>query len=383
MATAHRENRDAAQFGELLEYSVVYTDRACNLMSSPYKKALNDLSASLKKVYNAKSTVFIPGSGTFAMEAAARQFGTDQKCLVIRNGFFSFRWTQIFEAGKIPSEEIVIKAKAVDDSATPSFAPPKIDEVVAAIKEHKPAAVFAPHVETSTGIILTDDYIRAVGAAAHEVGALFILDGIASGTVWVDMVDLNIDAFVSAPQKGWSGPACVGIVMLGEDARKRIDDLPQSTSFSCDLRKWLQVMEKYEAGGLMYHTSPPTDAILKFRDAVNETTDLGLEKMKAAAQELGKRVRAILEKNGFKSVAAEENKAPGVVVSYAPDAVMGGRFAEQGLQIAGGVPFKIDEPEGMFTFRIGLFGIDKLADVDGTVATFEKAIDAIVKKMNA
>ena len=186
----------------LLEYSVVYTDRALNHMSQRFQGVMKDISRLLKQVYNARSAVVVPGSGSFGMEAVARQFATDRKVMVIRNGWFSFRWTQIFEMGKIPSEAIVLKARQVGSGAQAPFAPAPIEEVVAAIRQHKPAVVFAPHVETASGMILPDSYIQAVGAAVREVDGLFVLDCVASGTVWVDLAASKVDVLISAPQKG-------------------------------------------------------------------------------------------------------------------------------------------------------------------------------------
>src|SRR6478736_8805643 len=157
----------------LLEYSVVYTDRSINHMSRLFQGVLRDISATLKKVYNAKSAVVVPGSGTFGMEAVAPQFATNRKCLVIRNGWFSFRWSQIFDMGSIPSESIVLKARPVEQGRQAAYAPAPIEEVVAAIKENKPDLVFAPHVETASGMMLPDAYLRAVSDAVHAVGGMF------------------------------------------------------------------------------------------------------------------------------------------------------------------------------------------------------------------
>jgi len=203
----------------LLEYSVVYTDRAINHMSQAYQEVMRDISKILKQVYNAQSAIVVPGSGTFAMEAVARQFATKKRCLVIRNGWFSYRWTQIFDMGDIPSSSVVLKARPVNANRQAAFAPPPIEEVVAAIKENKPDVVFAPHVETSSGIMLPDDYIRKVADATHAVGGLFVLDCIASGTIWVDMQATGVDVVISAPQKGWSASPCCGLVMLSALAR--------------------------------------------------------------------------------------------------------------------------------------------------------------------
>ena len=362
----------------LLEYSVVYTDRSLNHMSQTFQGVMRDISTTLKKVYSADAVVVVPGSGTFGMEAVARQFATDKKCLVIRNGFFSYRWTQIFEMGGIPASSTVLKARPQHDGAQAPFIPPPIDEVVATIEAEKPDMVFAPHVETSSGMILPDDYVRAVADAVHAVGGLFVLDCIASGTVWVDMKASDVDVLVSAPQKGWSASPCSGLVMLGERALQRITETT-SSSFACDLRKWLDIMQAYENGGHAYHATMPTDALTKFRDVMKETEAYGFNKVRSEQLELGQKVRDLMVDRGFKSVAAEGFQAPGVVVSYTddPDVQNGRKFLEQGMQIAAGVPLQCDEPEGFRTFRIGLFGLDKLHNVDRTVAHLSDALSRI------
>lgn len=363
----------------LLEYSVVYTDRSVNHMSQRFQGVMRDISAALKRVYNAKSVVVVPGSGTFGMEAVARQFATGKKCLVIRNGWFSFRWSQIFEMGGIPSESIVMKARPVEQGRQAAYAPAPIDEVVAAIKEKKPDLVFAPHVETASGMMLPDTYLRAVADAAHAVGGMFVLDCIASGTVWVDMQATGVDVLISAPQKGWSASPCCALVMLSPLARERIE-ATTSTSFACDLRKWLQIMEAYENGGHAYHATMPTDSLTTLRDVIKETEAYGFDKVRAEQLELGQRIRSLLVAKGFKSVAAQGYQAPGVVVSYTDDDGIrsGKKFADVGLQVAAGVPLQCDEPEDFKTFRIGLFGLDKLHDVEGAVARFDDALGRIL-----
>lgn len=366
--------------GGLLEYSVVYTDRALNHMSSPFQKVMNDLHSSLTKAYNTDSCVMIPGSGTYAMEAAARAFSKDKDIIVLRNGYFSYRWTQIFETLGKTSQVNVMQAAPPGgwSEGTESVAPPPIDEVVAAIREKKPSMVCAPHVETSAGIILPNDYIKKVGQACKEVGAMFCLDGIASGTAWVDMGNNDVDMYITAPQKGWSGPAAVGVLMLSDRATAAIDPTP--TSFSVDLNKWKQVMQTYLDGAHMYHTTMPTDAIRVFRDVVQETEDFGLQRANDEAWRLGNAIRQVLYSRGFKSVAADGFEAPGVTVVYAPDPTMAAKFKNESLQIAAGVPLMIGEPSNFQTFRIGLFGLDKLANVDTVVSNFETAIDNILAK---
>jgi len=362
----------------LLEYSVVYTDRALNHMSSSFQGVMKDISAVLKEVYHAHSAVIVPGSGTFGMEAVARQFAHDQKVLVIRNGWFSYRWSQIFEMGKIPLDTIVMKARRVGEGKQAPFAPVPIDEVVASIKANKPALVFAPHVETASGMVLPDAYLRAVGDAVHAVGGLFVLDCIASGTIWVDMLACGVDVLVSAPQKGWSSSPCCAMVMLSEAARKHIDSTT-SSSFACDLRKWLQIMETYEGGGHAYHATLPTDALTRLRDTMLEIRAYGFAKVKAEQQALGDAVRALLASHGIPSVAAPGFQAPGVVVSYTEDAGIqsGKKFLGLGLQTAAGVPLQCDEGADFQSFRIGLFGLEKLHNVERTVGHLKTALDQL------
>lgn len=362
----------------LLEYSVVFTDRSLNHMSQTFQGVMKDISRILKQAYKADAAIVVPGGGTFGMEAVSRQFATGKKCLVIRNGWFSYRWTQIFDMGAIPSESTVLKARLTGAGKQSPFAPPPIAEVVAAIKEKKPDLVFAPHVETASGIMLPDAYLRAVADAVTSVGGLFVLDCIASGTVWVDMVANGVDVLLSAPQKGWSSSPCCALVMLSERARTRMATTT-STSFSNDLRKWLQIMEAYEKGGHAYHATLPTDSLTRLRDAMKEAEGYGLEKLRAEQLELGAKVRALLTRKGFKSVAAEGFLAPGVVVSYTEDADIqsGKKFLGLGLQTAAGVPLQCDEPADYQSFRIGLFGLDKLHNVDRTVSHLDKALSQI------
>lgn len=362
----------------LLEYSVVFTDRSLNHMSQTFQQVMRDISGTLKDVYNAAAVAVVPGGGTYGMEAVARQFAQDQRCLVIRNGWFSYRWSQIFEMARLPAEEIVLKARQIEAGDQGAFAPAPIDEVVAAIRQHQPAVVFAPHVETAAGIILPDDYLRAVADAVHEVGGLFVLDCIASGTVWVDMQACGVDILISAPQKGWSASPCSALVMLGERALEAIQDTT-SNSFVCDLKKWLQIMQAYENGGHAYHATMPTDALKQFRDTMLETRDYGFDKVKQEQLALGQAVRQLLAEKGFKSVAAEGFGAPGVVVSYTGDERIhnGSAFLAHGLQTAAGVPLMCDEPAGFRTFRIGLFGLDKLHNPDRTVDTLRAALESL------
>ena len=363
----------------LLEYSVVFTDRSLNHMSRSFQAVMNDISETLKKVYGAEAVAVVPGGGTSAMEAVARQFATGMKCLVIRNGWFSFRWTQIFEMGGIPSATTVLKARPIDDSEHPSFMPAPVEEVVATIEAERPDMVFAPHVETSSGMILPDDYLRSVADAVHGVGGMFVLDCIASGAIWVDMKVSGVDVLISAPQKGWSSSPCAGLVMLNSVALERLKSTT-STSFAGDLRKWLEIMQAYEKGGHAYHATMPTDALARFRDTMKETEAYGFSKVRGEQQELGDKVRALLVDKGIKSVAAKGFQAPGVVVSYTDDAGIqdGKKFAEAGLQIAAGVPLRCGESETFQTFRLGLFGLDKLHNVDRTVELLDRGLNEIL-----
>ena len=363
----------------LLEYSVVYTDRSLNHMSQSFQGIMNDVSTSLKSVYNAQAAIVVPGGGTYAMESVARQFATNQNCLVLRNGWFSFRWSQIFEMGNIPSEETVMKACRVSKGSQAPFAPADINEVVDMIKTKKPNLVFAPHVETSSGIILPDDYIRSVADAVHSVGGMFVLDCIASGAIWVDMKDTGVDILISAPQKGWSSSPAFGLVMLSANANELINKT-QSTSFSCDLLKWLQIMQAYENGTHAYHATMPTDAIKRFRDTIIETAEFGFDNARKKQQELGDKVRLLLESHNIHSVSEKGYQAPGVVVSYTNDKELhnGSKFSNIGMQIAAGVPLQCGEGDRYQSFRLGLFGLDKLKDVDAAVKRLEDALKQVI-----
>jgi aspartate aminotransferase-like enzyme len=362
----------------LLEYSVVFTDRSLNHMSASFQRVMCDISATLTKVYGADCMAIVPGGGTFGMEAVARQLGTGKNCLVLRNGWFSYRWSQIFEAGCIPANESVLMARQVSGDNQAAFEPAPIAEVVQHIRETKPDVVFAPHVETSAGLMLPDDYIRQVGAAVREAGGLFVLDCIASGTVWVDMADCNVDVLISAPQKGWSSSPCGALVMMNSRAREAVAN-SKSTSFAGDLKKWAEIMDAYTGGGHAYHATMPTDALVKFHATMKESDAYGFDKLKAQQLELGQKVRAMLARHGFRSVAAEGFEAPGVVVCYTGDPEMQNskKFAALGLQTAAGVPLMVGEPDGFSTFRIGLFGLDKLQNIDRTVARLEDALEEI------
>ena len=361
------------------EFSVVFTDRSLNHMSATFQQVMRDINDTLKSVYGAEAAVVVPGGGTFGMEAVARQFAQDAKCLVVRNGWFSFRWSQIFEMGGFAGSETVMKARRSGNDPQSPFAPAPIEEVTARIREDKPDLVIAPHVETSSGIILPDDYLTALAQAAHEVGALMVLDCIASGCVWVDMGALGVDVLISAPQKGWSSTPCAGLVMLSQRALARMEET-SSNSFAADLKKWHQIMMAYENGGHAYHATMPTDGLRMFRDTMLESRDYGFDRLKEAQWALGSKVRALLAAKGIASVAAQGFEAPGVVVSYTdnPEVQSGRAFAAQGTQIAAGVPLQCDEGDGFSTFRLGLFGLDKLYDVDATVARLDRVLSDVL-----
>ena len=369
---------DHIDAGGLQEFSVVFTDRSLNHMSARFQAVMREVSATLREVYNGSAVALIPGGGTYAMEAVARQFGQG-RALIVRNGWFSYRWTQIFEAGGFAKDTTVVMARAAGNGAQSPFAPPPIEDVVAKIHEAKPDAVFAPHVETSSGIILPDGYIAAMAAAAHEVGALMVLDCIASGCIWVDMAALGVDVVISAPQKGWSASPAVGVVVMGPRAEARLAETT-SNSFAIDLKKWRSIMEAYEKGGHAYHATMPTDAIVGFHAAMKETQAMGFEAAKAAQWALGRAVRGLLEAKGVVSVAADGFQAPGVVVSFTADADVqnGSKFKALGYQIAAGVPLQVGEGAEFRTFRLGLFGLDKLKDIDGTVARLKTAVDQVL-----
>ena len=371
--------RDDIDPDGLLEYSVVFTDRSLNHMSRRFQQVMRDISATLREVYGADSVALVPGGGSAAMESVARQFARDAHALVVRNGFFSYRWSQIFEAGGFARETTVVMARATGNEPQASFSPPPIEEVVAKIRETRPDAVFAPHVETAAGLILPDGYIRALADAAHEVGAVMVLDCIASGAVWVDMKATGVDVLISAPQKGWSASPSAGMVMLSDRAAARLEETA-SDSFFLDLKKWRAIMAAYENGGHAYHATLPTDALQGLRDAMEETRSMGFDAARQAQWRLGDGVRALLREKGFRLLAAEGFGAPGVVVAYTsdPEIHSGAKFLAQGVQIAAGVPLQVGEGADFRPFRIGLFGLDKLADVDAAIARLRTALDAVL-----
>ena len=362
----------------LLEYSVVYTDHALNHMSKKFVGVMQDIMATLKEVYNADTAAVVPGSGSFGMEAVARQFAQDQKVLVVRNGFFSFRWSQIFDMGGFAGEVVVCKARPASQEAQAPWAPAPIDEVVAAIHTHQPALVFAPHVETASGMMLPDDYLQKLGEAAHAVGALFVLDCIASGAMWVDMKKAGVDILISAPQKGWSSTPCGALVCFSAKAREAINSTT-SDSFACDLKKWLEIAEGYVQGKHAYHATMPTDSLAQLRDAMQQARAVGFAELRERQMALGTQMRVALVQRGFPSVAAEGFQAPGVVVSYTTDPGIqnGSKFVAKGVQAASGVPLMCDEPAGFSTFRLGLFGLEKWAHVERTVKMLTDVLDSM------
>jgi aspartate aminotransferase-like enzyme len=362
----------------LLEFSVVYTDRALNHMSRRFQGVMCEVSSILKTVYAAHSAIVMPGSGTFGMEAVARQFATGRPVMVLRNGWFSYRWTQIFDMGGIPASSTVLKARPVSPGARQPWAPAPLAEVLDSIRTIKPAVLFAPHVETSAGLILPDDYLSAVSAAMHEHDGLVVLDCIASGAAWVDMRATGVDVLISAPQKGWSGSPGCAFVMLSQRARTAIDHTT-STSFACDLRKWLQVMETYESGAHVYHTTMPTDALARVAAVMRETQAYGFEALRQEQWALGRGVRQLLASYGYQSVAAPGFEAPGVVVSYTddPEVQNSKKFLALGLQTAAGVPLQCDEGPDFRTFRLGLFGLDKLHQPERSLTHLRQALDQL------
>ena len=366
------------RLSNLREFSVVFTDRSLNSMSSSFQEVMCGLHEGLTDVYGAKSCVIIPGGGSYAMEAVARQFARNEKVLVIRNGWFSFRWTQIFDQGVTPTHAEIVKAQPDTDLADQQFSPAPIEDIVAMIKSTKPRLVVSPHVETSAGLLMPDDYLTQIAEAAHEVGAIFVLDCVASGALWVDMAKIGVDVLITAPQKGWTSTPCAGVVMLSEAAVARLDET-QSDSFVLDLKKWHQIMSAYLNGGHAYHATMPTDGLSQFYDTLCEVKSFGYDRAKQAQIELGSRLRLLMEQRGYKSLAADGFKSPSVIVSHTErdDMKNGAAFAANGVQIAAGVPLECGESAAFKTFRVGLFGLDKLADIDGTITDFMQALDMV------
>ena len=362
----------------LLEYSVVFTDRSLNHMSKRFVAVMQDIVDVLRTTYRAHSVAVVPGGGSYAMEAVARQLATGRRCLVVRNGLFSYRWSQIFDAGSIPSETTLCCARPVSDEGHAPWAPPPVEEVVEAIGRARPEVVFAAHVETAAGIVLPDDYVRAVAGATHDIGGLFVLDSIASGAIWVDMADLGVDVLLSAPQKGWSGSPCAGYVMFGEAGGAAVRSTT-SSSFAADLGRWLTITEAYTEGHTPYHATMPTDTLAHDAALMRETHDSGLAELRRAQIALGTQVRAVLAERGFPSVAADGFAAPSVVVAFTddPEIRSGAKLKQVGIQVAAGVPLMCGEGDDFSSFRIGLFGLDKLADVNGTVGRLEARLDQL------
>lgn len=362
----------------LLEYSVVFNDRSLNHMSAPFQQVMRDISSTLRQVYNAQGAVIVPGGGSFGMEAVARQFANGEQCLVVRNGWFSYRWSQILEAGRITDKITVLQAKALGDGPQAVYAPVPAKEVADCIRAEKPAVVFVPHVETAAGIVLPDDYLKAIGDAVNEINGLFVLDCVASGALWVDTKACGVDVLITAPQKGWSASPCAALITLSERAITRMEETT-SSSFAGDLRKWSQIMQAYESGNHAYHATMPTDTLVILRDAMLETLKTGPDLLYKRQEELGKQVRELFDSAGFKSVAAPGFESPSVVVLHTDDINIHNTnlFREQGLQTAAGVPLMCGEPEGFRTFRMGLFGLEKLNNVDRTVENLRVVLEAI------
>jgi len=362
----------------LLEYSVVFTDRSLNHMSKRFVGVMQDIVEVLCSTYGAQTVAVVPGGGTYAMEAVARQLATGRRCLVVRNGLFSYRWSQIFEAGSIADQTTVCTARPVSGDRQAPWVPAPVDEVVESIERTRPEVVFAAHVETAAGMVLPDDYVRTVAAATHGVGGLLVLDCIASGALWVDMTDLGVDVLLSAPQKGWSGSPCAGYVMLGEAGRAQVMST-SSTSFAVDLQKWLSITEAYTQGQTPYHATMPTDTLAHDAALMLETRAAGLDELRQAQILLGTQVRALLAERGFPSVAADGFASPSVVVAYTddPEIRSGAKLRQRGIQVAAGVPLMCGESDDFSTFRVGLFGLDKLTDVDGTVERLDTHLSAV------
>ncbi|SOB76061.1 aspartate aminotransferase [Marinobacter sp. LV10R510-11A] len=362
----------------LLEYSVVFNDRSLNHMSAPFQQVMRDISSTLRQVYNAKGAVVVPGGGSFGMEAVARQFANGERCLIVRNGWFSYRWTQILEAGRITDNISVLKAKTLDNTPQAAYAPVPAEEVADRIRAEKPAVVFVPHVETASGIVLPDEYLKTIGAAVKDVNGLFVLDCVASGALWVDTTACGVDVLISAPQKGWSASPCAALITLSERAIARMEETT-SSSFAADLRKWSQIMQAYESGSHAYHATMPTDTLVVLRNAMLETLNTGPDLLYQRQVELGQQVRELFYNAGFKSVAAPGFESSSVVVLHTDNINIHNTslFREQGLQIAAGVPLMCDEPESFRTFRMGLFGLEKLNNVERTVENLQVALEAI------
>ena len=361
----------------LLEYSVVFTDRSVNSMSQQFQSVMRGLHEELTSVYNASSCVLVPGGGSYAMEAVARQFARNEKVLVVRNGWFSYRWTQIFDQGVAPAHAEIVCARPDTPEADQQFSPAPIEDICAAITANRPSVVVAPHVETSAGLLMPDEFIAQIASTAHEVGAIFVLDCVASGALWVDMGALGVDVLISAPQKGWTSTPCAGVVMLSDAALARMEDT-ESDSFVLNLKKWHQIMGAYLGGGHAYHATMPTDGISQFYQAVLEIKKFGYANAKQAQIELGTKLRGIMEQRGFKSLTADGFKSPTVIVSHTDrdDMKSGAAFAAQGVQIAAGVPLEC-ESDQFKTFRIGLFGLDKLANIERTISVFTEKLDSV------
>ena len=362
----------------LLEYSVVFTDRSLNHMSPKFQAVMRELHAGMTQVYGASSCVIVPGGGTFAMESVARQFTREHRVLVVRNGWFSYRWSQIFETGVSPTALEIAQAIPDTPHADQQFSPVDCASVCERIRALKPEVVVAPQVETSAGLLLPDAYLKTVADCAHEVGAVMVLDCVAAGTLWVDMTAIGIDVLITAPQKGWSSTPCAGLVMLSDRGLERLQ-ATQSDSFALDLKKWHSIMGAYLNGGHAYHATLPTDGLAQLLDTYHEMARVGFDELKHRQIRMGQAARELLENHGFKSLAAAPYQASTVVVSHTDrdDIQSGAAFRDVGLQVAAGVPLACGESEHFKTFRIGLFGLDKLMHEARTLDLLQDALDRL------
>ena len=152
--------RDDIDPDGLLEYSVVFSDRSLNSMSATFGDVMRDISRIMRNAYGAASVAVVPGGGTYGMEAIARQFVQKSRVMVIRNGWFSYRWSQIIEAGGLAESTTVLAAGQTADETDAPFAPQPLDDILARIREEKPDIVFCPHVETSAGLMVPDSFHR-------------------------------------------------------------------------------------------------------------------------------------------------------------------------------------------------------------------------------
>mmetsp|Transcript_8370 Transcript_8370/g.23591 ORF Transcript_8370/g.23591 Transcript_8370/m.23591 type:complete len:374 (+) Transcript_8370:197-1318(+) len=360
---------------KLQEFTPIVTTPYTNIVDPSFKACMHGISNQFKKIFNAHSVVILPGSGTFAMEAVARQFATNKRALVVVNGYFGYRWHEILTQGSITSKITLLRGIPTSGEGTTSYRPPLEDTVIETMKRDGTEILLLSHIDTSTGIMLPPSYIKTLAAAAHSQGAFVVLDCIASGCVWADMKEYGLDAIITAPQKAFYAPAATGIVCLSERARSMMGTEEGSTSFSLDLAKWANVMEQYESGNFAYHTTLPTTAIEQFGRSLSELEAFGFPQLEKAQMTLGQLVRTALVKRGYKSVAAPGFEGPTVLVFHCADSTaMVQLFKQEGFKIAGGFSFFLGEKEKPKTFRLGLFGLDKLRDVHGTARNLDAVL---------